>query len=167
MPHQLQVPSPLPNPRNTSEWESIPTTKWPGLEKGAETATLLPAKRVQTQSTYSRADPTQLNASQQTTDEGPLGGELVFQAPLTSESFQVLEPLPYSEEPLFCPRLLRLYDLPGTDLYQTTRRLVFLRSAGEDASSAGRQEFWMPLADIAVVRRGGSVIISWSDCNHH
>jgi hypothetical protein len=105
-----------------------------------------------------------LNAHRSTVSRGDLEGELVFQAPLTSDSFHVLEPRTPSEQPFFCARSLRLYDLLKTDLYQTTRRLVFLRS--EDADIAERQEFWMPLADTAVVRRGGLVIISWSDCNH-
>jgi hypothetical protein len=88
----------------------------------------------------------------------------VFQASLTPESFQVLEPQASSEEPCFHARSLRLYDM-GTELYRITRRLVFLPS--EDADLAEGREFWMPLADTAVVRRGALVIISWSDCNHH
>jgi hypothetical protein len=95
---------------------------------------------------------------------GSYEGTLIFQAPLTPESFRVLESSASSEQPLSCTRLLRLYEREATDLYRTTRRLVFLLGEHHDLSE--EQEFWMPLCDIAVVRSEARVIISWSDCNH-
>jgi serine/threonine protein kinase len=166
-PRQSQSSPPVSPRHRTSRWVSVnstPTTGWRGPDEGITTADPLHATRVRTESTHSRVDSARLNAGQSKISEGPLEGELVFQAPLTSDSFQILEPRRHLEEALLCARSLRLYDLLKTDLYQTTRRLVFLRS--EDADIAERQEFWMPLADTAVVRRGGLVIISWSDCNH-
>jgi hypothetical protein len=166
-PRQLQAPSPVPDPRNT--WDSInspPTTGWLGPQGGVSTNISLNVIGPRPRSTVSPVDRARPrpDTGQSTTIRRPHDGVLVFRASLTPESFQVLEPRAPSEEPFVCARSLLLYDL-GTELYQTTRRLVFLPS--EDADSAERREFWMPLADTAVARRGAHVIISWSDCNHH
>jgi hypothetical protein len=163
---QSQASSPLPNSRKTSGWDSIkspPTTGQPGLE-GVRTLDSINIARARTRSTVSPVDSARQNTGRPTASKGFHLGVLVFQASLTPESFQVLEPPVSSEDPFFHARSLRLYDM-DTELYQITRRLVFLPS--EDADLAERQEFWMPLADTAVVRRGALVIISWSDCNHH
>ena len=125
---------------------------------------LFPTATNCTQSTHSRADSAQQNTVQLTDGRGSYEGTRIFQAPLTSESFRILEPGASSEEPLSCTRLLRLYERVETDLYRTIRRLVFL--LGERHDLIEEKLFWMPLCDIAVVRSEARVIISWSDCNH-
>jgi len=166
--HQGSPPvSPTHSPTHrTSGWVSLHSPASTRRQEGGVTATnSLLATRIRTQSTHSRVDSAQQTTGQSTISGGSFEGELVFQAPLTSDSFQVLEPRTPLVDALFSARSLRLYDVLETDFYRTTRRLVFLRSEGADI--AERQEFWMPLADTAVVRRGGLVILSWSDCNHH
>jgi hypothetical protein len=166
IPRQLQASSPLSHSRNTAEWESLkspPTTGWPGRE-GARTIDSPGVARARTRSPTSPVDSARQNTGRPTISKGFHHSVPVFQASLAPESFQVLEPQASSEEPCFHARSLRLYDMDA-ELYRITRRLVFLPS--EDADLAEGREFWMPLADIAVVRRGAIVIISWSDCNHH
>ena len=124
----------------------MPTNLFPATKVGTQS----------TQSTHSRVDSMDGGGS----DEG----KLIFEAPLTPASFRILESSTFSEEPLSCTRLLRLYELVATDLHRTTRRLAFL--LGEHHGLDEEKEFWMPLCDIAVVRREARVIISWSDCNH-
>lgn len=165
-PRRSQASPPAPPTRGTSGWVSFnspATTRLQQLEGGTAITNPFPATRIRTQSTHSRADSAQQNTCHSSGSGGSHGATLVFQAPLTSESFEILEPTASSEEHLSCTRLLRLYELVATDLYRTTRRLVFLCS--EDAGTAERREFWMPFADTSVVRRGAQVIISWSDCN--
>lgn len=138
----------------------------PGL-RGTLMTNSLPIARIPTQSTrstHSRVDSARQNIGRPTGSGGSYGTP-IFQATLASESFKILEPSAISGEFFSHTRLLHLYELARTDLYRTTRRLVFL--LGEDYDHIAEQEFWMPLCDTAVVRRGARVIISWSDCNHY
>lgn len=91
-------------------------------------------------------------------------GALVFKAPLTGVSLEVLQGQPSSGDPNASVQALRLFELRETYLYRWTRRLVFLPSV-ESSLSEGL-DFWIPLADIAIVRKGARILISWSDCNH-
>ena len=166
-PRRAQASPLAPPTHGTSGWVSYNSpaaTRLQQLEGGTAITNPFPATRIRTQSTHSRADSAQQNTGHSFGSGGSHGATLIFQAPLTSESFKIIEPRVSSEESLSCTRLLRLYELVATDLYRTTRRLVFLCS--EDDGPAERREFWMPFADTAVVRRGAQVIISWSDCNH-
>lgn len=169
VPRQLQISSPLPSPRNNPGlpgWQSLNSTLTPGGTRleGVRTTDSPNLVRIHTRPTNSPVDSTRQNPSRPTTDKGPHHGALIFKASLSPESFEVLEPHASSEEPLFHARSLHLYEME-TELYRITRQLVFHPS--EDADLAERREFWMPLADTAVVRRGSLVIVSWSDCNHH
>jgi len=164
-PREFQ-PSPPVSPKQVADWYSVnstPTTGWNGPREGTTTTNPTPVIKAPTPSTHSRTDSAWQNTGQPTGSGEPQVGELLFQAPLASESFQILEPRQASGDLFSCTRELRLYELLETDLYRTTRRLKFL--PGEDANPADRLEFWLPLADTAVVRRGADVIISWSDCN--
>jgi hypothetical protein len=165
-PRRAQASPLAPPARGTSGWVSFnspATTRSQQLEGGTSFTNPFPATIIRTQSIHSRTDSAQPNTGHSSGSGGSHGATLIFQAPLTSESFKTIEPRVSSEESLSCTRLLRLYELVATDLYRTTRRLVFL--CNEDDGPAERREFWMPFADTAVVRRETRVIISWSDCN--
>ena len=164
----------LPEPRRSQTSPPVSPKTWVSLHSPEDTISqelkrgtvinLFPTATNCTQSTHSRADSAQQNTVQLTDGRGSYEGTRIFQAPLTSESFRILEPGASSEEPLSCTRLLRLYERVETDLYRTIRRLVFL--LGERHDLIEEKLFWMPLCDIAVVRSEARVIISWSDCNH-
>jgi hypothetical protein len=163
-PRRSQASPPVsPTHRTWASFNSTntPTTRLQEVERRTAMTNLFLSTTIRTQSTHSRVDSAQ---HEQMYGRGSYEGTPIFQAPLTSESFRVLESSASPEESLSCARLLRLYEMVETDLYRTTRRLAFL--LGENHDLVEEQEFWMPLCDIAVVRREARVIISWSDCNH-
>lgn len=125
------------------------------LDSGYVTKPRTDSSSSQVQSAHRRSEST-LNRRVSAADT------LVFEAILNENPLQILQGNPSDGTFATATSVLHLYESRKTDLYLSTRRLVFLISGSDSVGL----DFWLPLADITIERRDTHVLLSWSDCDH-